>query len=150
MLKTSKTGDVVFEVKQVQGRHFVITGANSGTGKEAARRIAGAGGHVTMAVRSPEKGEAARREIVNEYPDAKIDVRELELASLESVRRFVDGLQADGVGVDVLINNAGVLFSPTRQTTVDGFELQFGSNFLGPFALTVRLLPTLSKSSAPR
>lgn len=137
------------------GRRYVVTGANSGTGKEATKRLAAAGAQVVMAVRTPEKGEAARREIQAEVPDAKLEIRRLDLADLASVRAFAEGLIGDGAPIDVLINNAGVMMPPKRMTTVDGFELQLGSNFLGPFALTNLLLPTLLshtqvRGSAPR
>jgi NAD(P)-dependent dehydrogenase (short-subunit alcohol dehydrogenase family) len=132
------------------GKLTVVTGANSGTGQEAARRLAGAGAHVVMAVRAPAKGEQARAEILAQQPGARLEVRRVDLADLASVREFADGLLADGRPVDVLINNAGVMAPPTRMTTADGFELQFGSNYLGPFALTIRLLPLMLAAPAPR
>src|SRR5438132_1034499 len=132
------------------GRLIVITGANSGTGKEAARRLAAAGARVVMAVRTVAKGEQALGEIVTSQPNAQLEVRHIDLADLASVKEFADGLAADGTPIDLLINNAGVMAPPTRMTTVDGFELQFGSNFLGPFALTVRLLPLLLAAPKPR
>jgi NAD(P)-dependent dehydrogenase (short-subunit alcohol dehydrogenase family) len=128
----------------------VVTGANSGTGKEAARRLAEAGAHVVMAVRTIARGEQAREEILARHPGAELDVRRIDLADLASVGEFADGLIADGVPVDVLVNNAGVMAPPTRMTTADDFELQFGSNFLGPFALTMRLLPLVLAAPAPR
>ncbi|MFJ6614995.1 SDR family oxidoreductase [Streptomyces sp. NPDC091289] len=140
----------MYAVPDQSGKTAVVTGANSGTGKEAARRLAGAGAHVVMAVRTPAKGERARAEILAEHPGARIEVRRVDLADLASVEAFADGLTADGVPVDLLLNNAGVMAPPTRMTTVDGFELQFGSNYLGPFALTVRLLPLLLAAPAPR
>ncbi|MGV7541069.1 SDR family NAD(P)-dependent oxidoreductase, partial [Mycobacterium kansasii] len=81
-------------------------------------------------------GEAARREILAQVPGADLTVRRLDLADLASVRAFADGIVADEVAVDALVNNAGVMTPPERFETADGFELQFGSNFLGPFALT--------------
>lgn len=140
----------MYEVADQHGRRFVITGANSGTGREAARRLAGAGASVVLAVRSPEKGETVRDEILREQPAAQLEVRQLDLADLSSVRSFAEGLLADGATLDVLVNNAGVMIPPRRNTTVDGFELQFGTNFLGPFALTNLLLPRLLESTAPR
>src|SRR5690606_32870157 len=101
-------------------------------------------------VRTPAKGERARAEILAEHPAARIEVRRVDLAELASVQAFADGLIADGVPVDLLLNNAGVMAPPTRMTTADGFELQFGSNYLGPFALSVRLLPLLLAAPAPR
>ncbi|HEX9314221.1 MAG TPA: SDR family oxidoreductase [Actinomycetota bacterium] len=132
------------------GRLIVVTGANSGTGKEATRRLAAAGAHVVMGVRTITKGEQARDEILTGQPDAQLEVRHIDLADLASVKEFAGGLAADGTPIDLLINNAGVMAPPTRMTTVDGFELQFGSNFLGPFALTVRLLPLLLAAPNPR
>jgi len=140
----------MYSVPDQAGRLAVITGANSGTGKEAARRLAAAGAHVVMAVRTPAKGEQARAEILAQHPGARLDVRRVDLADLASVREIADGLLADGAPIDLLINNAGVMAPPARMTTADGFELQFGSNFLGPFALTVRLLPLVLAAPAPR
>jgi NAD(P)-dependent dehydrogenase (short-subunit alcohol dehydrogenase family) len=140
----------MYTVPDQAGRRVVVTGANSGTGKEAARRLAGAGAHVIMAVRTVAKGEQARSEILASDPGAQLEVRRIDLADLASVREFSDGLLAEGAPVDVLINNAGVMAPPERMTTADGFELQFGSNFLGPFALTVRLLPLVLSATAPR
>ncbi|MFD3943420.1 SDR family oxidoreductase [Streptomyces sp. NPDC058579] len=139
-----------YDVPDQTGKLIVVTGANSGTGKEATRRLAAAGARVVMAVRTPAKGEAARAEILARHPAANIEVRRVDLADLTSVRDFADRIIADGTPLDVLVNNAGVMAPPTRMTTADGFELQFGSNFLGPFALTVRLLPALLAAAAPR
>jgi NAD(P)-dependent dehydrogenase (short-subunit alcohol dehydrogenase family) len=140
----------MYAVPDQAGKLVVVTGANSGTGKEAARRLAGAGAHVVLAVRTMAKGEQARAEILAAHPGAKLDIHRIDLADLASVAEFADGLIADGTPVDVLINNAGVMAPPTRMTTADDFELQFGSNFLGPFALTVRLLPLVLAAPAPR
>ena len=140
----------MYAVPDQAGKLVIVTGANSGTGREAARRLAGAGAHVVMAVRTVAKGERARDEILAEQPGARLEVRRIDLADLASVAEFADGLIADGRPVDVLINNAGVMAPPTRMTTADGFELQFGSNFLGPFALTMRLLPLVLAAPAPR
>ena len=140
----------MYTVPDQSGKRFIITGANSGTGKEATRRIAAAGGEVVMAVRTPAKGEEAKAEILRETPDAKLEVRQLDLADLASVREFAASVLADGRPIDVLVNNGGVMMPPTRMLTKDGFELQFGTNFLGPFALTELLLPRILESSAPR
>jgi NAD(P)-dependent dehydrogenase (short-subunit alcohol dehydrogenase family) len=140
----------MYQVPDQSGRRFVITGANSGTGKEAAKRLAAAGAQVVMAVRTPEKGEAARAEILREVPSAQLEVRRIDLADLASVHAFAQGLLDEGAPVHVLVNNAGVMAPPSRMTTADGFELQFGSNFLGPFALTNLLLPLLLKADRPR
>jgi NAD(P)-dependent dehydrogenase (short-subunit alcohol dehydrogenase family) len=140
----------MYTVPDQAGQRVIVTGANSGTGKEAARRLAEAGAHVIMAVRTPARGEQARAEILARHPGARLEVRRIDLADLASVREFSEGLLAEGTPVDVLINNAGVMAPPTRMTTADSFELQFGSNFLGPFALTLRLLPLVLAAPAPR
>ena len=140
----------MYTVPDQAGKLVVVTGANSGTGKEATQRLAAAGAHVVMAVRTVVKGEQAREEILATHPGAWLEVRRVDLADLASVAEFADGLIADGTPVDVLVNNAGVMAPPTRMTTADGFELQFGSNFLGPFALAVRLLPLVLAAQAPR
>ena len=140
----------MYVVPDQSGTYAVVTGANSGTGKEATKRLAAAGAEVVLAVRTVSKGQAAREEILAEYPNAKLEVRRVDLADLASVMEFAAGMRADGRPLDLLVNNAGVMTPPSRMTTKDGFELQFGSNFLGPFALTVRLLPLLLDAPAPR
>jgi len=140
----------MYTVPDQSGKLAVVTGANSGTGKEATRRLAAAGARVVMAVRTIAKGEQARAEILAQHPDAQLQVRRVDLADLASVRQLADDLLTDGTPLDLLINNAGVMAPPTRMTTTDGFELQLGSNFLGPFALTVRLLPLVLSAASPR
>lgn len=114
------------------GRTVVVTGANSGIGLIAARELARVGARTVIAVRDPQKGERAAATI-----DGNVEVRRLDLADLASVRAFADAWEGE---IDVLINNAGVMIPP-RGTTADGFELQFGTNHLGHFALTNLLLP---------
>jgi NAD(P)-dependent dehydrogenase (short-subunit alcohol dehydrogenase family) len=140
----------MYVVPDQTGKLAVVTGANSGTGKEAAKRLAAAGAHVVMAVRTVAKGEAARAEILAAHPQAQLEVSRIDLADLDSVRDFADRLTARGTPLDLLLNNAGVMTPPTRMTTADGFELQLGSNYLGPFALTMRLLPVLLSAGSPR
>jgi NAD(P)-dependent dehydrogenase (short-subunit alcohol dehydrogenase family) len=140
----------MYEVPDQTGRLVVITGANSGTGKEAARRLSAAGANVIMAVRTPAKGEQARAEILAAHSHARLEVRRVDLADLGSVAEFARSLARDGVPIDLLLNNAGVMMPPARMTTADGFELQFGSNFLGPFALTMHLLPLVLTAASPR
>ncbi|UGT41942.1 SDR family oxidoreductase [Nocardia yamanashiensis] len=140
----------MYEVPDQTGKTIVVTGANSGTGKEAAARLAAAGATVIMAVRTPAKGERAKAEILDRHPAAKLEVRRIDLADLGSVRDFANELLAAGAPLDALVNNAGVMAPPDRHLTADGFELQFGSNFLGPFALTVQLLPALLRAERPR
>ena len=117
------------------GRTVIVTGANSGIGRAAAAALAGAGAHVVLAVRSTEKGEAAAAAM----PGAT-EVRALDLASLDSVREFAAGWDGE---IDLLINNAGVMVPPLSRTA-EGFELQFGTNHLGHFALTNLLLEQIS------
>ena len=139
-----------YTVPQQNGRRFVVTGANSGTGREAARRLALAGAEVVLAVRSLEKGEAAKAAILQEAPSATLDVRHLDLADLASVREFAAGIVTDGRPLDVLVNNAGVMIPPQRFETADGFELQLGTNFIGPYVLTTLLLPVLVRTPGAR
>ena len=117
------------------GRTVIVTGANSGLGLETAKALAAVGARVIMAVRDPERG----REAAASY-EGTTEVRRLDLSDLSSVREFAAGWTDP---VDVLINNAGVMAVPDRELTVDGFELQFGTNHLGPFALTNLLLPQI-------
>ncbi|MFJ4221068.1 SDR family oxidoreductase [Curtobacterium luteum] len=138
------------KIPDQSGRRIVVTGANSGTGKETATRLATAGASVVLAVRTLSKGEDAAAGIRAAHPAADVEVRELDLADLASVRRFADGIAQDDRPLDVLVNNAGVMAPPERFETVDGFELQFGTNFLGPFALTNLLLPQLLRTDAAR
>lgn len=135
--------ELTLAVPDLSGKHVVVTGANSGLGFGLAKRLAAAGADVVMAVRSSAKGEAAATQIRQSNPAAKLRVKVIDLASLASVETFADGLTSEGRPVDVLINNAGVMTPPARQETNDGFELQFGANHLGHFALTGRLLPLL-------
>jgi NAD(P)-dependent dehydrogenase (short-subunit alcohol dehydrogenase family) len=132
------------------GRRVIVTGANSGLGLETARRLSAAGAHVVMAARTAEKNERAADVIRQTVPSASLQLESLDLASLASVEAFADRMIDDKTPVDVLINNAGVMAVPTRHTTEDGFELQFGTNHLGHFALTARLLPVLMAAGAPR
>src|SRR5215207_3120966 len=117
------------------GRVAVVTGANSGLGLVTARELARKGARTILACRNPAKGEDARRAIEIRAPEARVEVAELDLASLESVRAFAGRLRSEHEGIDLLINNAGVMATPRRRTA-DGFELQFGTNHLGHFALT--------------
>ena len=125
-----------------QGRVAVVTGANTGLGFETARQLAAHGASVVLAVRNVEKGKGAVARIADEVPGADVTLQELDLGSLESVRAAAEQLRADHPRIDLLINNAGVMYPP-KQTTSDGFELQFGTNHLGHFALTGLLLDRL-------
>ncbi len=138
----------VRDIPDLTGKLAVVTGANSGTGFETARALARAGAEVVLAVRSPERGEAARARILKETPGAAVRVEALDLASLASVEVFARRMLGEGRAIDILVNNAGIMALPTRQETADGFEAQIGTNFLGHFALTGRLLPLLSAGKA--
>ena len=127
------------DVPGQQGRLAVITGANTGLGFETARVLAARGASVVLAVRDTGKGKRAAARIAAASPGADLTVQPLDLASLESIRAAAAELRAHHPRIDLLINNAGVMFPP-RQTTPDGFELQLGTNHLGPFALTGLLL----------
>jgi NAD(P)-dependent dehydrogenase (short-subunit alcohol dehydrogenase family) len=142
--------DLTLEVPDLSGRFAVVTGANSGLGFCLAKRLAAAGADVVMAIRNKGKGEAAIAEIRREVPTAKLTIRALDLSSLKSVAVLGDELAAQGRPIDILINNAGVMTPPQRQETEDGFELQFGANHLGHFALTAHLLPLLRAAEAAR
>jgi NAD(P)-dependent dehydrogenase (short-subunit alcohol dehydrogenase family) len=124
------------------GRTAVVTGANSGLGLVTARELARAGARVVMACRNLDKGHKAVEAIRSEAPQAQLQVDELDLASLASVRSFADRYSATHDGLDLLINNAGVMAAP-RRLTEDGFELHLGTNHLGHFALTNLLLPLM-------
>ena len=119
-----------------------MTGANSGLGLATARELARAGARVVMACRNLGKGEEARLAIAGAVPGAQLELEELDLSSLDSVRAFAERYRAEHDGLDLLINNAGVM-APPRGRTADGFELQFGTNHLGHFALTGLLIGTM-------
>lgn len=133
----------------LNGKTVVITGANSGIGYEAVKALSAKGAKVIMAVRSKEKGQAALNAILEDNDSAKVELMQLDLADLESVRAFANGIQSRFDRLDLLINNAGVMIPPYGKTK-DGFELQFGSNHLGHFALTGLLLPLLKNTPASR
>jgi NAD(P)-dependent dehydrogenase (short-subunit alcohol dehydrogenase family) len=120
----------------------VVTGANTGLGFATARPLAGEHARVVLAVRNVEKGKDAAARISDATPGADIAVQRLDLASLASVREAAAALREANEHIDLLINNAGVMYTP-RSTTADGFELQKGSNHLGHFALTGLLLDRL-------
>ena len=132
-----------------QGRSAIVTGTG-GLGYETALALARAGGDVVLAGRSAAKGMASVAQIQAAAPGARIVFEQLDLASLASVAAFSDRILGTRASLDLLVNNAGVMTPPTRQTTSDGFELQFGTNYLGHFALTARLLPLLQQGHAPR
>lgn len=131
-------------VPDLTGRRVVVTGASDGMGLHLAARLAGAGADLVLPVRNPAKGQAALARIRDEHPQARVSLRELDLASLESVARLGETLRAEGDPVHVLIANAGVMAPPQRRTSPDGFELQLATNHLGHVALVAHLMPLLA------
>jgi NAD(P)-dependent dehydrogenase (short-subunit alcohol dehydrogenase family) len=131
------------------GKTFIITGANSGIGYEAALALAGKGAQVVLACRDQGKGKHAAEQIRAAHPSASVAVMELDLASLDSIRRFGEAARKAHPKLDVLVNNAGVMAIPYRKTA-DGFEMQFGTNHLGHFALTGLLLDRLLATPGAR
>lgn len=137
------------QIPDQTGRLAVITGANSGLGLETARELARAGAAVVLACRNAEKGAAAVQSIQSDAPGASVTLSALDLSSLASVREFAARFTAERAGLDLLINNAGVMAAP-RQLTQDGFETQFGTNHLAHFALTGLMLPTMKDRADAR
>lgn len=137
------------DIPDQTGRLALVTGANGGLGLETSRALAAKGAHVIMAARNQEKAAQAEAEIRAASPDARIEIRPLDLGSLASVERLSHSVLFDFDRLDLLINNAGVMGIPERQT-VDGFEMQFGVNHLGHYALTAHLLPLLVANQRSR
>lgn len=138
------------EIPDQSGKLAIITGANSGIGYHTARYLARAGARVILACRNIEKAEAAKKRLAAENPAGNFMTAWLDLASLNSVEHFADAFLKQAQPLDLLINNAGIMALPRRRITEDGFEAQFGTNHLGHFALTGRLMPSLLASSAGR
>lgn len=144
------TGWNASDIPDQSGRSAVVTGANSGIGYVTARELARRGARVVLACRSEERGTRALDRLRAEVPSAQAEFRRLDLGDLGSVREFAQSYVGDGEGgLDLLVNNAGVMALPYRQT-VDGFETQFGVNHLGHFALTGLLLPALLRTPGAR
>jgi len=137
------------DIPSLQGRLAVVTGANSGIGWHTAFELAQAGAEVILASRTDAKGRDAVERIRQRIPQANVRAEVLDLASLRSVKTFAARIDKEA-RLDLLINNAGVMSVPKRQVTEDGFELQFGTNFLGPFALTLSLTTALMRAPSPR
>ncbi len=142
-------GPTQAEIPSQLGRTAVVTGATGGLGYETALALAKAGTEVILTGRDDRKGRSAIEKISREVTDARVSYQHLDLASLASVADFAQRMYARP-SLDLLINNAGVMALPRRQTTADGFEMQFGTNHLGHFALTARLMPLLRRASGPR
>lgn len=130
------------DIPDQTGRVAIVTGANTGLGLETAKALAAHGAHVVLAVRNAEKGKAAADAITAAHSNADVTLQSLDLSSLESVRRASDQLKARYDKIDLLINNAGVMWTE-KSSTADGFELQFGTNHLGHYAFTGLLLERL-------
>jgi NAD(P)-dependent dehydrogenase (short-subunit alcohol dehydrogenase family) len=135
-------------VPDLTGKLAVVTGASDGIGLGLAVRLAQAGAELVLPVHNPAKGNAAVTRIRSAAPGAMVSLRELDLASSESVAELADKLNADGRPVDILVNNAGLMTPATRHTTADGLELQFGTNHIGHLALVGRILPLLRAGRA--
>jgi len=137
------------DIPDQKGRVVIVTGGNSGIGYEAGLVLAGKGAHVILAVRDVNKGEKAAQAIRERHMQAQVTVMPLDLSDLKSVRAFAQAFLAKYERLDILINNAGVMALPARKTA-DGFEMQFGTNHLGHFALTGLLLPALKATKDAR
>jgi NAD(P)-dependent dehydrogenase (short-subunit alcohol dehydrogenase family) len=144
------SGWTAAEIPPLQGRVAIVTGATGGLGEKAAQELARGGAETILAGRNAIKGQAAVAAIRDKFPAAQVGFEAVDLADLASVAEFAQRYSSTHQSLDILINNAGVMALPRRQTTVDGFEMQFGTNFLGHFALTARLLPQLRAAAAPR
>lgn len=137
-----------FTITNLSGKRAVVTGASDGIGLTIASRLALAGAEVIMPVRNRRKGEAAVASIHEKSDAANVSLRDLDLSSLSSIAALGETLREENQPIHILINNAGVMTPPNRQVTEDGFELQFGSNHLGHFALVGHLMPLLKAGGA--
>jgi NAD(P)-dependent dehydrogenase (short-subunit alcohol dehydrogenase family) len=131
------------DIPDLSGKTAVVTGANSGLGYETSLELARHGAHVVLACRDERRGTEALQRLRTDAPDASAELSLLDLADLTSVRKFADGFAGERSGLDILVDNAGVMALSERRETADGFEMQFGTNHLGHFALTGLLLPQL-------
>lgn len=138
------------DIPAQDGKIAIVTGGNSGIGYDACWPLAVAGAEVVLAARDRRRGEEAAARIRANHPKPNVRFEQLDLGSLASVRDFAGRIGDSCEKIDLLINNAGVMALPKRDTTEDGFERQFGVNFLGHFALTAHLIPLLRKAAAPR
>ncbi|GLR99252.1 MULTISPECIES: SDR family oxidoreductase [Bradyrhizobium] len=138
------------DIPSLRGKTVVVTGATGGLGYETAMALAGAGAIVILTGRDDAKGLRAIEGICERFPDALIAYEHLDLASLASIADFAGRFAAENERLDLLVNNAGVMALPKRQQTEDGFEMQLGTNYLGHYTLTARLLPQLRRAKAPR
>ncbi len=137
------------DIPDLSSKTAIVTGANSGIGLETTRELARRGARVILACRSAERGGTAIEDVKASVPNARVELAALDLSSLESVRAFASAMNAQLSQLDILINNAGIMMVPYGKTK-DGFELQLGTNHLGPFALTVQLIELLLRAPAGR
>ncbi|HEY3790970.1 MAG TPA: SDR family oxidoreductase [Bradyrhizobium sp.] len=137
------------EIPSQFGRSAIVTGATGGLGYETALGLAKAGAEVILTGRDARKGQTAIEKISRDVSGARVSYQPLDLANFASIADFSQRMHSRQ-SLDLLINNAGVMALPRRQTTADGFEVQFGTNYLGHFALTARLMPLLRRASGPR
>lgn len=147
-----KTKWTTADIPSQEGRRAVITGGNSGIGFEAALALARKGAELILPARTKAKADDAVARILERVPDAKLHAEILDLSEQGSVHAFANRVieRFPGQSLDLLINNAGVMALPTREVTVDGFERQFATNYLGPFALTALLLPSMKQIAGSR
>lgn len=144
------TGWTATDIPDQSGRVALVTGGNSGLGYQTALQLARKGARVLLAARDRGRGAAALERLAADVPAGHAELVHLDLADLASVERFSTGFLAGGEGLDLLVNNAGVMAIPHRETTAQGYERQFGTNHLGHFALTGRLLPALLQGPGSR
>lgn len=139
----------VKDMPDMSGKQVIVTGANSGLGYEISKALVEKHALVIMACRNTDAGEDAKQRLLSHYPKANLIVKALDLASLESIKSFSESIRLEYHRIHILINNAGVM-APPHALTKDGFELQFGTNHIGHFALTAQLFPLLRKTEDSR
>ena len=145
----ARTGWTVSDIGNLTGKVVIVTGANSGLGCETSRALLTAGAHVVMTMRTAEKADTAKSALLNDLGDVSLETMLLDLADLESIRRFSEEFHGKHSQLDLLINNAGIMMTDA-QLTIDGFESQLGTNHLGHFALTGRLLDLITTTPGAR
>jgi NAD(P)-dependent dehydrogenase (short-subunit alcohol dehydrogenase family) len=147
---SSTTAEEILGNTKLDGKVVIVTGSNTGIGKETARVLVKGGAHVIIAARDTKKSLGAKDQILLEFPKAKIDLIDLDLGDSKSIDNFVDQFAKLNVNLNILINNAGVMAVPERRTTKDGYEYQNGINHLGHFRLTLKLLPFLIRAEGQK
>ncbi|XP_033119985.1 retinol dehydrogenase 12-like [Anneissia japonica] len=149
LLRRHFSGGRCYSTAKLNGKVVIVTGANTGIGKETARDLARRGAKVIIACRNMTKAQSAAEEIITDTGNRNVVIRQLDLASMESIRTFAKSIAENETRLDILINNAGV-YKTERNETADGFEMNWGTNHLGPFLLTNLLLDLLKKSAPSR